>query len=198
MLRGDVRPPAPASVDAPAEATARPGLRARWAAVLAKYGKFAVVGATGVVVNLVLFTLVLLVLYPNASSDPLLTAYAPSSSSWLDPVLHLVASAVAFVVATLWNFTFNNLWTFRSGQGHRHGLRSRLALYYGVSLGSLAVNEVVLFALGFAFPPIDGQLAGILAGSVVGFAGNDRVTFVESPPTVAGPPSAESDRRTSG
>jgi len=39
---------------------------------------------------------------------------------------------------------------------------------------------VVLFVMGLFLPPLFGQGVGIVAGSVVGFAGNYRVTFAEA------------------
>ena len=146
---------------------------------LAKYGKFVVVGLTGVAVNLVVFALTLDAISPSPTFDlvkSILNAATQSSHSALD---NFIASAVAFAIATLWNFVLNNLWTFRTQRGHVHPVSHRLGLYYGVSLGSLAVNEVILFVMSFAFPPLYGQAVGILAGSVVGFLGNNRYTFAE-------------------
>ena len=146
---------------------------------LAKYGKFLLVGLTGVVVNLIVFAITLDAISPRPTYDlysNLLRFATTSSSSAVD---NLAASAVAFVVATLWNFALNNTWTFRSRVGHRHPLPHRLGLYYGVSLGSLAVNEVVLFVASLYLPPLVGQGIGIVAGSVIGFTGNHRYTFAE-------------------
>jgi putative flippase GtrA len=147
---------------------------------LAKYGKFALVGLTGVVVNVIVFAAALDAISPsptfNLYANLLKFASTPSSN----PVDNLVASAVAFLVATLWNFALNNLWTFRSKVGHRFRFAHRLGLYYGVSLGSLAVNEAVLFVASFSLPPLVGQLIGVAAGSVVGFAGNYRYTFAKA------------------
>jgi len=148
---------------------------------LAKYGQFVLVGLTGVVVNLIVFTLVLDLLSPSPTFNVVHSLLRSASVTSNNAVDNFVASAAAFAVATLWNFVLNNLWTFRTTRGHRHRLGSRIGLYYGVSLGSLAVNEVVLFALSYSVPPLFGQAIGIVAGSVVGFAGNYRVTFAEAP-----------------
>jgi len=147
---------------------------------LAKYGKFFLVGLTGVVVNLIVFTLTLDSLSPAPTHNLLASLLRSATSTGTSPLDNFLASAAAFAVATLWNFALNNLWTFRTEVGHRHSLGRRLGLYYGVSLGSLAINEVVLFGLSFALPPLYGQAVGILAGSLVGFAGNYRVTFAEA------------------
>jgi putative flippase GtrA len=150
-----------------------------------QFGQFVLVGLSGVGVNLVVFSLVLAALTGSFSLR--------SASGFTDLLTRapvglgatLAASVVAFAVATLWNFTFNSLWTFRSRRGHRHGQGRRLALYYGVSLGSLGVNEVVLYALYFAIAPLFAQGVGIVAGSLVGFVGNRRFTFEELSPTTS-------------
>ncbi|MFZ0699845.1 MAG: GtrA family protein [Thermoplasmata archaeon] len=145
-----------------------------------KYGKFLVVGLTGFVVNLIVFTLVLDAISPGPSSGffESITHFLTETSS--DPSDALIASAVAFAVATLWNFTLNNAWTFRTRLRHRHSLGYRLALYFGVSLGSLAINEIVLVLSSTTLPPLYGQGIGIIAGSLVGFVGNARFTFAEA------------------
>ncbi len=140
------------------------------------------VGLTGVVVNLVVFAFTLDAISPSPTFNLVQSLLHFASTRTVNPVDDFVASAAAFVVATLWNFLFNSLWTFRTSTGHRHPFSHRLGLYYGVSLGSLAVNEAVLYALGFFVPPLIGQAVGIIAGSVVGFAGNYRVTFAEIRP----------------
>ncbi len=146
--------------------------------LLERYGKFVVVGLTGFVINLVVFAVTLDALSPSPTFDLVRSVLAAASHSSVSLADDLVASAVAFAVATLWNFGWNSVWTFRSRSGHRHSLPRRLGLYYGVSLGSLAINEVALIGLSFVLPPLYGQAIGILAGSVVGFAGNSRITFV--------------------
>ncbi len=148
--------------------------------LLARYGKFLLVGLTGVVVNLAVFALALDAISPHPTFDLYanLRRLASTGSSGLEA--NLAASAVAFAVATLWNFTFNNLWTFRTAVGHRHPLGPRVGLYYGVSLGSLGVNEGVLAVASLVLAPLWGQGIGILAGSIVGFVGNRQITFAEA------------------
>jgi putative flippase GtrA len=146
------------------------------------YGKFLIVGLTGVVVNLVVFV----VTVDTLSGTPLTNFYSSAlhfaSKTAANPLLYFVGSAVAFVVATLWNFALNSLWTFRTDIGHRYSPSRRLGLYFGVSVGSLAVNEAVLLATESIIPPLFGQGFGIIAGSVVGFLGNSRFTFAEVEP----------------
>ena len=166
-----------------ADTSVRPGHRS--IGVVA-YGKFLTVGLTGVIVNLAVFVLTV----DSISRTPVSNFYASllhfASKTAANPVLYFIGSAVAFAVATLWNFTLNSLWTFRTDVGHRHSPTRRLGLYFGVSLGSLAVNEAVLLATETIIPPLIGQGLGIIAGSVVGFLGNSRFTFAELETAVAG------------
>lgn len=148
--------------------------------IVIRYGKFLIVGFTGFFVNLIIFTLVLDAILPGPS-----LGFFGSISHFLSQTSPnvadtLIASAVAFVVATFWNFSFNSIWTFRTRLRRRHSLGYRLALYFGVSLGSLAVNELVLFLSSTTLPPLYGQGVGVLAGSLVGFVGNARITFAEA------------------
>ncbi len=146
---------------------------------LRRYGRFVLVGLTGVIVNLVVFASVLDAISPSPTFNLFTSLVHFASTSSSNALDNFLASAVAFAGATLWNFVWNNLWTFRARVGHRHSLKRRLGLYYGVSLGSLAVNEAVLFGASLLFPPLLGQALGIAVGSLVGFTGNHRVTFAE-------------------
>ena len=146
---------------------------------LVRYGKFLLVGLTGVFVNLAAFVLTV----DAISGTPVSNFYSSvlhfASKTAANPFLYFVGSAVAFGVATLWNFVLNSVWTFRTDVGHKYSPTRRLELYFGVSLGSLTVNEIVLFATEATLPPLIGQGFGIIAGSAVGFVGNNRYTFVE-------------------
>jgi putative flippase GtrA len=119
--------------------------------------RYAVVGASGVLVNLAAFT--------GAAA---LTGMAPP---WV-----FMASGTAFGVALAWNFTWNFRWTFA-------GRRSRplvvhLGLYAILQLVSLGVSLAVLAAvIALGGSALIGQLAGVLASSVWGFAANARWNF---------------------
>jgi len=128
-------------------------------------GKYLTVGATGVAVNLVVF---------SSARDFLGTA----------AVLALVASTIAFAVATAWNFTWNYLWTF-------HGRHSRPALHHGVgfagaSLAALGMNLLVLYLLVNAVPTIWAQFFGILSGTAFSFALNRGINFARAEPAGTG------------
>ena len=146
---------------------------------LVRYAKFLIVGFTGVFVNLAVFVLTVDAMTGTPVSNFYASVLNFASKTAPNPLLYLVGSVIAFGVATFWNFVLNSVWTFRTDTGHRYSPARRLGLYFGVSLASLAVNEVVLFATQTLLPPLIGQGFGIIAGSVVGFVGNSRYTFAE-------------------
>ncbi|MGA9839950.1 MAG: GtrA family protein [Thermoplasmata archaeon] len=120
---------------------------------------FVLVGATGVLVNLIAFT----------SVQQLWGASA---------ALVLLASTVAFAVALLWNFTWNYVWTFRDRRNRP--LYQHFGMYAGIQLGALAINLVMLDAWTFRFgvaSSIWGQFLGILSGAAWGFGANLRWNF---------------------
>lgn len=159
--------------------------------LMVRYGKFLIVGLTGVVVNLIVFVLVLDAIHPGDLAALIALSTRLKGGAQFAALDLIAASCGAFVVATLWNFTLNNRWTFRSRIGHRHPVGRRMQFYYLVSLGSLAVNEVVLYVLDPHFAPIAAQGVGIIAGSVVGFVGNQEITFREAIPLA--PPKGPAD-----
>ena len=151
----------------------------RRSAGVVTYGKFLIVGLTGVVVNLAVFVLTIDAISRTSVTNFYSSILHFASKTAANPLLYFIGSAVAFAVATFWNFALNSLWTFRTEVGHRHSPSRRLGLYFGVSLASLGINEAVLFATEALIPPLFAQGFGIIAGSVVGFLGNSRFTFAE-------------------
>ena len=116
----------------PPESIAVPRLRTRARAALRRRHnweqlvKFCIVGASGYVVNLAVYTALL---------------------HWAG-LHYLAAAACSFVVAVTNNYTWNRVWTFRGQRGHfaYQGLR-----FLVVSLAALGANLVclrVLVALG--------------------------------------------------
>jgi len=118
-------------------------------------GRFCLVGASGVLVNLAVFQAGIM------SGVPLLPA-----------------SALAFVVAATSNFALNRAWTFRvgthasrPGPASYSGLADQWARFLGASLVGLGGNLAVLYALTgwFGLWYLFGQLAGIAAGTLLNF-----------------------------
>jgi putative flippase GtrA len=118
--------------------------------------KFCAVGASGYVVNLAVYTLL------------------------LDAGVHyLQAAALSFVVAVTNNYTWNRLWTFRGARGHvaYQGLR-----FLVVALCALAANEVLLAAfVWFGMHKVVAQAIAIVLVMPVNFVGNKLWSFRARP-----------------
>ncbi len=118
--------------------------------------KFAIVGTTGVAVNLGTFTLLLALHWSR-----------------------YLASGVSVEMAIASNFLFNSLWTFR-GQGMRDRIPFRGLKFNLVSLFSLAVSTGTFMAMSRLFPhhpPQQYQLAGIVPAALINYVLNVRWTF---------------------
>lgn len=118
--------------------------------------KFAVVGATGVVVNLGVFTLL---------TSLGLNKYA--------------ASPIAIETSIVTNFLFNNYWTFRARRGEGR-TRIRGLKFNLVSLLSLCVSYGTFVALSVLFPTVPPQwhqLAGIVPATLINYLLNSYWTF---------------------
>jgi putative flippase GtrA len=130
----------------------RAGLRKRtnWYQLV----RFGAVGASGYVINLAVFAL----LVHGASIDKGFAATA------------------AFVVALSNNFVWNRLWTFRAGDGHA-GFQA--ARFFVVSLAAFAFNLIVLYALvdGVGVAEVPGQALAVAAATPLNFIGNKLWSF---------------------
>ena len=118
--------------------------------------KFTAVGASGYVVNLAVFSALLL----GADVD------------------HRVAAVCSFLVAVTNNYTWNRLWTFHGDRGH---VAYQGARFFVVALLALIANLValeVLIALGL--PEIAAQAIAIVLVTPINFVGNKLWTFRRS------------------
>ena len=116
--------------------------------------RFAVVGASGYVVNLVVFTL----LVHGAGVD------------------YRLAAVGAFVVALSNNFVWNRLWTFAGADGH---VAFQAARFFVVSLAAFGLNLVLLYALveGLDVGKVLAQACAIAAATPLNFIGNKLWSF---------------------
>lgn len=115
--------------------------------------RFAVVGASGYVINLVVFW------------------FATEQVG----IHHVLAAVIAFVVAVTNNFLWNRHWTFRAADGHA-GFQA--ARFLTVSLVSLGVNLAILQALiSLGLPEIGAQAIAVAVATPVNFIGNKLWTF---------------------
>jgi dolichol-phosphate mannosyltransferase len=123
--------------------------------------KFCITGASGVLVNLGIFT-VLLALGVNK----------------------FVASPIAIQCSIITNFLGNNYWTFRwrnlMGTVHARGLRFNV-----VSILSLAISYLTFVVLSDAFPKVAPQMSqfiGIIPATLVNYFLNSYWTFRDDSP----------------
>jgi putative flippase GtrA len=125
------------------------GTRAAWWQLT----RFAVVGASGYVVNLAVFALTF-------------------SAAGLD---HRLAATAAFLVAVTNNFTWNRIWTFRRPDGR---LSHQAARFLAVSLAGFALNLVLLELLVAAgLPELAAQAIAVALVMPFNFLLNRRWTF---------------------
>ncbi len=145
------RSPAAAPPQARLGRRARLALRAR--ANWVQLGKFLVVGASGYVVNLVVYAALL-----NVAG------------------LHYLAAATgSFLVAVTNNYLWNRLWTFRGQRGHvaYQGMR-----FFVVAVVSLGANLLVLrFLVGLGVDKVVAQAIAIVLVTPLNFLGNKLWSF---------------------
>lgn len=115
--------------------------------------KFAMVGASGYVVNLIAYTI-----------------------AWDGFGIHyLVAAVIAFCFAVTNNFLWNRYWTFKATEGHAGFQAARFLV---VSLIALAFNLVVLKVLvHFGVGEIPAQAVAIVCATPLNFVGNKLWSF---------------------
>jgi putative flippase GtrA len=127
----------------------RAGARGAWW----QLARFAAVGASGYVVNLVVFALAF-------------------SVAGLD---HRVAATAAFLVAVTNNFTWNRIWTFRRPDGR---ISHQAARFLAVSVAGFALNLVLLEVLVAAgAPELGAQATAVALVMPFNFLLNRRWTF---------------------
>jgi putative flippase GtrA len=115
--------------------------------------KFSVVGATGYVVNLAVYTALL-------------------KGAGLH---YALAATCSFVVAVTNNYTWNRLWTFHAQRGHVgwQGLR-----FLVVALAAYGVNLILLTALiGLGVDKVLSQAIAIVLVTPLNFVGNKLWSF---------------------
>jgi putative flippase GtrA len=117
---------------------------------------FGLVGASGYVVNLIVFALL----------------------TELFDLHHIPAAVGAFLVAVTNNFIWNRLWTFRAEAPGRHPAHQG-ARFLVVSVVGLGVNLVVLEALvtGVELSELPAQAIAVAVAMPVNFIGNKLWTF---------------------
>ncbi len=147
-----VRPPHTTAVVTGTRARARAALRARhnWVQLL----RFCIVGASGYVVNLTVYSLLL-------------------RTAGLH---YIVAATGSFLVAASWNYVLNRNWTFRHQRGHfaYQGLR-----FFAVSASVYVANLLLLAGLIelAGLGKIIAQALAIIVVTPLNFLGNKLWSF---------------------
>jgi putative flippase GtrA len=133
--------------------------RARWGAALRRphnwvqLAKFSTVGASGYVVNLAVFSSLVLGV----------------------DLHHLPAATISFLVAVTNNYTWNRLWTFRGVRGHvaYQGIR-----FLVVAVCALLANLLLLeLLIWFGVHKIPAQATAIVLVMPLNFIGNKLWSF---------------------
>jgi dolichol-phosphate mannosyltransferase len=117
-------------------------------------GKFLLVGLSGYVVNLAVFTFSLKVL----------------------GVHHIAAATIAFGVAVMNNFWWNRHWTFAARDGHA-GFQA--ARFFAISVGAFLIQVTILEILvtGPELPKVLAQAISLVLATPVNFIGNKMWSF---------------------
>ena len=142
----------PAGAPSAGAAAAAAGLARRHSANAVQLAKFCIVGASGYVLNLAVYSLLVLA-----------------------GVHYLVAAVCSFLVAVTNNYTWNRLWTFRRERGHLvfQGLR-----FLTVSTTALGGNLLVLTGLvALGLHEIPAQALAIVLVTPWNFAANKLWSF---------------------
>lgn len=116
--------------------------------------KFCLVGGSGYVVNLAVF----------------------SAAFGIFGLHHLVAATVAFLVAVTNNFWWNRHWTFAARAGHAGFQAARFVTVSVVAfLAAATVLEVLVTVVGV--PEIPAQAVAIVVATPLNFVGNKMWSF---------------------
>ena len=119
-----------------------------------QFVKFCTVGASGYVVNLIVFALCV----------------------ELIGLHHLLAATAAFVVAVTNNFWWNRHWTFAAREGHAGFQAARFfAVSVGAFLVAAALLELLVSQAGMA--EIPAQAISVVAATPFNFIGNKMWSF---------------------
>ena len=143
-----------APVDVPPRLRARMHAGVRRPANWMELVRFGIVGASGYVVNLAVFTL----LVHGADAH------------------YRLAATAAFVVAVANNFLWNRRWTFRARHGHA-GFQA--ARFLAVSVAAFLAAAVILELLvtGSGLHEIPAQAISVVAATPLNFIGNKMWSF---------------------
>lgn len=128
--------------------------------------KFAIVGGSGIIVNLGIFTLTKNFLYPSFGRTN----------------LTLLASSLAGdELSIIYNFLLNHYWTFRDSISKDHILK-KLVKFHIVAVTSVIINNAILFILhtGFGIWDVLAKFIGIIIAFIWNYLLNVKWTWRET------------------
>jgi putative flippase GtrA len=177
------RRPAAADGDGVAGRAASPAKRDGLRTTLWQFVRFCLVGGSGVIVNLVVFTLVLLVWqlaagHIHSVGDLVSSAHGlvvKKNTHGLPAAAAYVANAAGFIVSVMTNYYLNRRWTFRSTKD----VAGELPKFFTVSViaygGQLAIFWLLREQAQLA--PIPSQLFAIVFVMPINFIANKLWSF---------------------
>jgi putative flippase GtrA len=175
----------PTSPRAGASATPAPPAATRGGlpASLWQFVRFCVVGGSGVIVNLVVFTLVLLVWllasgHVHSASGLLSSArglVVKKDTNGVPAAATYLANAAGFVVSVMTNYYLNRRWTFRSTKE----IAGELPKFFTVSVIAYAGQLAIFWLLReqARLAPIPSQLVAIVFVMPINFVANKLWSF---------------------
>lgn len=140
-----------------------------------QFARFALVGASGVVVNLSVFVCVLLVWWIATGTPVSLKNLVSREIGPLSRAVDLIANAAGFVVSVLSNYVLNRRWTFRSTKP----VPGELTRFMLVSVIAY-VGQVAAFWVGitrFQLGRTPSQLLAIACVTPINFLANKLWSF---------------------
>ncbi|ODS40675.1 MAG: hypothetical protein A7315_02345 [Candidatus Altiarchaeales archaeon WOR_SM1_79] len=128
--------------------------------------KFAIVGGSGIFVNLGIFTLAKNIFYPIYGKTNLTL---------------LASSLTGDELSIIYNFILNHYWTFRGSTSKDHILK-KLTKFHIVAVTSVIINNAVLFILytGFGVMDVLAKFIGIIIAFVWNYLLNVKWTWRET------------------
>lgn len=140
-----------------------------------QFAKFALVGLSGVVVNLAVFAAVLWIVARVAAGTPWLEASLSRPADPLARAAALLANAMAFALSVLSNYGLHRRWTFRS----RATVAREMPRFVLVSVIAYAL-QLAVFAAALVLLPVGRtvcQLLSIACVMPVNYLANRRWSF---------------------
>lgn len=158
------------------QAATREGLRAD----ALQFLKFAVVGLSGVVVNVAVFSATLLLwlaltghIHSGADLSHSLTGLVTKSAQDIPRAIDYLANALGFAVSVITNYYLNRRWTFRS----TGRVATELPKFVTVSIVAYGGNLVVFSLARTQLGPVVSQLIAIAVVMPINYVANKLWSF---------------------